>query len=415
MATALEGIRMIEVSSFHNGTAGGYMLSDLGAEVVKVEPPNGGDPYRAGESAVGLAGGGFSSFFEVSNRGKQSLALDLSKDEGRAILYRLVDVSDVFLTNYSDRVLDNLGIDWETLRARNPRLIYLRATGFGSRGPARKARDFDPTAQARSGLMWVVGDRDHDEPWQLMGAIVDQLGATMAAYHIMAALLARDRHGIGQYVETSLLGSALHLQAINVNWALQHGRAISRHSRKRARNPLSNHYRCADDKWIMLSDPQPDRFWSQLCTLLGLGAVVANDPRFSTVAERRNNCLACNELLERAFLAKPRDEWLALFEEEGAGFAYAPIYDLEEAVNRPEARENGYVTEYDHPIAGRVRAIGFPGYLSATPAVVAGPAPELGQHTRQILRDWLGCGDEEIARLEAAGVCRGAPTPTAVG
>jgi len=405
MAKALEGIRMIEVTSFHNGTAGGYMLSDLGAEVVKVEPPPGGDPYRAVASGLGVETEGPGTNFETANRGKKSLALDLSRDEGRAIFYRLIEVSDVFLTNYSDRVLGNLRIDWPTLHARNPRLVYTRSTGFGSRGPLAKVRGFDPTGQSRSGLMWTIGDRDHDEPWQLMGGLVDQMGATMAAYGIMAALLARDRHGVGQFVETSLLGGAMHLQGINVNKVLVEGRALARHSRTRARNPLSNHYRCADNKWLMLAEPQPDRFWGQLCTLLGLGDAVASDPRFSTAAARRGNYLACNELLEQAILAKSRDEWLALFEREQAGFAYAPIYDLEEAVNTPEARDNEYVTEYDHPTMGHLRAIGFPVYLSETPAVVAGGAPEMGEHTREILQHWIGAGDEEIARLESSGVC----------
>src|SRR3990172_8992242 len=180
MAKALQGIRMVEVTSFHNGTAGGYMLADLGAEVVKVEPP-GGDPYRGVASGLGVESEGPNANFETANRGKKSVALDLSKDDGRTVFYRLIEASDVFLTNYSDRVLNNLRIDWPTLHARNPRLIYTRATGFGSRGPLGKVRGFDPTGQSRSGLMWAIGDRDHDEPWQLMGGLVDQMGATMAA------------------------------------------------------------------------------------------------------------------------------------------------------------------------------------------------------------------------------------------
>jgi len=189
----------------------------------------------------------------------------------------------------------------------------------------------------------------------------------------------------------------------------------ARHSRKRSRNPLSNQYRCADGKWLMLAEPRPDLFWNEFCALLGLGDTVAADPRFNTAAARRGNYLACNELLEQTFLTKARDEWLAIFDRGGGRFAYAPVYELAEAVETPDMRDNEYITEYDHPQGGRIRAVGFPVYLSATPAAVAGPAPELGRHTREILSGWLGCDDAEIARLEAAGICRGAAAATPVG
>lgn len=417
MAKVLGGIRMLDVSTWHNGTAGGYMLADLGAEVVKVEPPA-GDPYRTFESALGGADAsapGPSPFFESANRGKKSVIIDLTTDEGRAVFYRLVEVADVFHTNYTERVLNNLHIDWPTLRARNPRLIYARATGYGSRGPLSKVRGFDTTTQARSGIMWAVGDRDHDEPWQVAGGIFDQFGATMIAHGVVLALLARERYGIGQYVECSILGGAMHLQGIAVNQVMLRGRPTARHSRQRSRNPLSNQYRCADGKWLMLAEPRPDLFWNEFCTLLGLGETVAADPRFSTAAGRRANYLACNELLAQAFLTKSRDQWLAIFDQGRARFAYAPIYELAEAVETPDMRDNEYITEYDHPQAGRIRAVGFPVYLSETPAAVAGPAPELGQHTREILSNWLDYGDADVTRLEAAGICRRVGAVNVVG
>jgi crotonobetainyl-CoA:carnitine CoA-transferase CaiB-like acyl-CoA transferase len=308
-----------------------------------------------------------------------------------------VEKSDVFLTNFPRDVASRLKVNYETLSAHNPKLIYAIAHGYGSQGPWGNKRAFDPIGQALSGAMWMVGDRDAPEPYQIVGGFFDQLGATMVAYGILAALVARERTGVGQEIEASLLGSAIHQQAMNVNAIFFTGRSMFKHSQKRARQPLANHYKCADGKWIILAEPQSDRFWAQFCEAIGLPEL-KDDPRFDTALKRRQTYAELIPLLDKAFATKTRDEWIKYFEEKGYEFAYAPIYDPVEAVHSEQARANEYVTEFDHPELGRIKMIGFPVKFSKTPARIYREAPHLGQHTEEVLLE-LGYTWEEIAQF----------------
>jgi len=407
MPRPLEGIRVIEWAGFHNGPAAGYMLGDLGAEVIKIEEPVRGDPARGMTQMYGdvmtLPGGRLVGF-ELANRNKKSIAVDLSKERGREVLYRLVAKSDVFFTNYyRNDVLRRNGVDYETLVKYNPRLIYAINSSYGLRGPMRNQRGFDTIAQARSGLMWAMGDRDMNEPVQVVGAPCDQMGATMLAFAILAALLTRERLGIAQKVEVSLLGSSLHLQAIGLNVTLLRGRSYARHSQKRARNPLANHYRCKDGKWIMLAEPQADRFWSQFCRAMGLEEL-EHDPRFATaLGGRREHYAELIEILDQVFATRTRDEWIKRFEEMGVEFAYSPILDYYEVVEDPQVLENNYIVDFEHPTLGRVKFVNLPIEFSETPAGPVSAAPELGQHTEEVLTELLGYSWEEVAELKEEG------------
>ena len=230
---------------------------------------------------------GVNLFYETPNRNKKSITLDLKKEKGREVLYKLIQKSDIFYTNFSKKVCASLGCDYETLCKINNKIIYGRASGYGRVGPEANLRAFDVAAQARSGLMEQTGDAD-GPPTNITGAVLDQLGATMLAYGILGALVARERMGIGQELETSLLGSAIHLQAMSVNQACLTGRPFSRHNRLRARNPLANYYKCADDEWIMFSELQSDRFWPDFCKAVGLSDLIT-DPRFDTSSARRKS------------------------------------------------------------------------------------------------------------------------------
>lgn len=407
MTGPLEGIRVLEWAAFHNGPAAGYMLGDLGAEVIKIEEPVRGDPtrgmtYMYGDS-ITLPGGKL-VWFELANRNKKGIAVDLSTDEGKKIIYQLVEKSDVFLTNYyRNNLLIRKGMDYETLSKYNPRLIYAVSSAYGLQGPRSNQRGFDTSIQAQSGLMWMMGDRECREPVQVVGAPCDQMGATMLAYAILGALLARERLGIAQKVEVSMLGSAIHLQAVGLNFTLLRGKHNSRHSRKKARNPLANHYCCGDGKWIMLAEPQVERFWPQFCRSTGLDHLL-KDHRFQNVHESLHEY--SEELikaLDGAFATRTRDEWLTRFETMRVEFAYSPILDYDELIKDPQVAKNRLLVDFDHPALGKVKMVNCPIDFSKTPAGPYREAPELGQHTEEVLLNLLGYSWDEIATLKEKG------------
>lgn len=400
----LEGIRIVDLGSFYSGIAAGYILGDLGAEVIKIEDPVRGDTLRGMSSMYGeaMVVKGRHITFETGNRNKKGITLDLKKEKGKQILYQLVSKADVFCTNYPEDVLRRLGADYETLKEHNPRLIYGTSTAYGSKGPDSGKRSFDTAAQARSGLMWAAGDRDCKEPFHIMGVVCDQMGATMMAFAIVCALLGRERLGIAQKVETSLLGSALHLQAVGVNLATIRGRGFARHSRERSKNPLTNHYKCKDGEWILLAEPY-DHLWPEFCDAMGLEQLRDN-PRFATGPARRENCEELVRILDQGFATKSRAEWLDLFERKKARFAYSPVYSLLETVDDPQVIENDYVVSFDHPAFGQTNLMGFPVRFSETPAAIQSGAPEFGQHTEEVLNELLGYSWEDIAGLRSEGV-----------
>ncbi|MEK7271089.1 MAG: CoA transferase [Planctomycetota bacterium] len=400
MPDALEGIKMVEWGAFHAGVGGGYMLGDMGAQVIKVEEPVRGDPLRGLSSLFGqttVLAGGRNYMFETSHRNKRSITLDLKQPKGKEAFFRLIQDADVFYTNYRLNVLKSVGVDYEQVRKHNPRIIYARATALGSLGPEGHRRGFDPMGMARSGMMWAVGDREHDEPFQIVGGIFDQMAAVELAFGVLAALVAREKHGFGQELEVSILGSAVHLQAVMVNARTLTGRAMARHSRRRARNVMSNHYRCKDARWIMLLEPQSDRFWEDFCRVIGRSDLVT-DPRFDTALKRRETYAQLIPILEETFLTRDRDEWLHLFEENKCEFAYCGISDYDDLVTDPQVLANDYLVDFDHPVLGKVKLPGFPIKFSHTPCAIQREAPELGQHTEEVLLEF-GYSWDDIAQM----------------
>ena len=401
MTGPLEGIRIVECAGYLSAPSAGYILGDLGAEVIKIEDRVKGDPVRGMSSLFGgsmILPDGTNIQFETANRSKKSLTLDLKKKKGKELLYRLVAVSDVFSTNYSLSAINNLGIDYQTLKKHNTKLIYGLATGYGSLGPDNKKRAYDTIAQARSGIMGTVGEPD-SPPLQIAGAIFDQMTGTLLVSGILAALAARDRQGIGQQVEVSLLGSGIHLQAYNVNLALLRGRPMPKPSRWTFKNPLANHYQCADGKWLLLAEPQSDRFWHDFCLALGIENL-EKDAKFATAADRRANYLELTTTLEGVFKTKTRDEWLKILQTKGGGMAFSPVLDLTEIASDPQVITNEYITEVDHPSLGKVKVIGVPIKFSQTPAQIQNCAPNFGQHTEEVLIDILGYSWPEIEKLK---------------
>jgi len=398
----LEGIRVLDWTIWQQGPVCSAMLGDLGAEVIKIESREGGDPGRGLLRMSGLDLGKRPNFyFEANNRNKKSIALDLKKPEAREVVYRLAAVSDVFVQNFRHGVAGRLGLDGAALRARNPRLIYASATGYGPRGPDAAEPSFDHLGLARSGIMLAAGEPGMP-PLAIAGGVADQMGASLLAYGVLAALFARERLGVGQDVDASHLGSMLMLQGLSVSSKLMMGFAIPRLPRDRAGNPLWNHYRCADDKWLALAMLQPDRYWAHFARALGRPEL-ATDPRFADLRARAQNAEACVAILDETFASRPRAAWLEILHESPGDFIFTVVNSVDDLVDDPQVRANDYVVDFEHPSFGKTAMIGMPVGLSETPGGIRLPAPELGQHTEELLTGLLGYSWDEIAALRAAG------------
>ncbi len=402
MTMPLEGIRVVDWTIWQQGPIASTLLADLGADVVKIEDRVQGDPGRGILSMSGLSLGDRPNFyFEANNRNKRGITLDLKKPEGRAVAHALVDTADVFVQNFRQGVAARLGLDAPTLRSRNPRLIYASATGYGPEGAESGEPSFDHLGLARSGIMLAVGDPEAP-PLPVAGGIADQMGGIMVAYGVMAALLARERTGEGQAVDASHLGSMMWLQGLSVSSKLMMGFPIPRWSRERAGNPLWNHYRCADDKWLALSMLQPDRYWAPFCSAVG-HPELAREERFATLLERARNAEACVARLDEIFATRPRAEWLRVLRESEGDFIFTVVNGIDDLPADPQVRANDYVVEYDHPAHGPTSMLGMPVRLSETPGALRRPAPEFGQHTEEVLLE-LGYDWDRISELRAQEV-----------
>ena len=398
MVKPLEGIRVLDWTIWQQGPVSTMMLGDLGAEVIKIEERIGGDP---GRGAMSIGGTGVSGqrnyYFEANNKHKKSLTLDLKKPEAQKIVYALVEKSDAFVQNFRKGVAARLGLDYQTLSQYNPQLIYASASGYGPEGPDSGEPSFDAMGLARSGIMNAVGEPDMD-PLSIAGGVADQMGATMLAYGVITALLVRERHGIGQQVDTSHLGSMMSLQGLNLACRLTLGKEFRRSDRTQAPNPLYNYYKCGDGKWICLAMIQADRYWSDFCRTLGIQEL-EQDSRFVTMNVRGKNSEALISVVDKVFASKPRDEWMAILKN-GGDFIYTVVNTVNDLPDDPQMIANDYVVPYDHPVWGPIKVVGVPVRFSKTPGDPRAAAPEFGEHTEQILVDLLGYSWEDIARLK---------------
>ena len=398
MPMPLDGVRVIDWTIWQQGPVCSAMLGDLGADVIKVEERVGGDPGRGMGKLSGVDLTDRPNFyFEANNRNKRGLTVDLKKPEGREIIYRLVEKSDVFVQNFRKGVAGRLGIDYAALRRHNPKLIYATATGYGPEGPESGDPSFDQLGLARSGIMLAAGEPDMP-PLAIAGGIADQMGAIMLAYGVLAALLARERFGVGQEVDASHLGSMMALQGLSVSARLMWGFAIPRMPRKFQSNPLWNHYQCQDGRWICLGMLQPDRYWADFCRVLGRPEL-ATDERFDNLRSRAANAPAAIEILDAAFATKPLAEWLRVLRA-GGDFIFCHVNAVDDLPADPQVQANQYVADFEHPRFGRTQVMGIPVRLRETPGSVRLPAPEFGEHTEDILTTLLGYTWDEIAALK---------------
>jgi len=403
MPLPLEGMLVLDWTIWQQGPVCSAMLGDMGAEVIKIEQAETGDPGRW----LTAAGGRDTSdkpnwYFEANNRNKRSITLDLKQPEAVEVVLALAAKADVFVQNFRKGVADRLGIDYASLRAVNPKLIYASATGYGKEGAESAEPSFDHLGLARSGIMNAAGEPDMP-PLGIAGGIADQMGAIMLAYGVMTALVARERHGMGQEVNASHLGSMTYLQGLSVSMKLMAGVAMPRVFRHRAYNPLWNHYRCADDQWLALAMLQPDRYWADFVRIIERPEL-AEDPRFVDMPNRSQNAEACVAILDEVFASRPRAEWLERIRVDGADLIYTIVNSVDDLPNDPQVRANDYVTEVEHPQHGPTEMVGIPVALSETPGSIRRVAPELGQHTEEILLDVLGWDWDRISELRAKKV-----------
>jgi crotonobetainyl-CoA:carnitine CoA-transferase CaiB-like acyl-CoA transferase len=405
MDAPLKGIRVIDWTIWQQGPVATTMLADMGAEVIKIEERDKGDPGRAifaiGGSSATSKGGSHNFYFEANNRHKKSITLDLRQPEAREIVYKLAAKSDVFVQNFRKGVASRLGLGYEDLRKHNPQIIYASSSGYGPNGPDSGEPSFDYLAQSRSGIMNIASVTG-DEPIYLTGGIADQMGAIMLAYGVMSALIARERYGVGQEVNASHLGSMIALQGLNVSSRTILGHEFPRNTREDAYNPLWNHYKCADGKWLSLGMLQTDRYWKDFCKAVGIEELT-NDERFNNIKARGRNHRELVRILDRVFAARTRPEWLKILKE-GGDFIYTVVNRIDDLPNDEQVLANGYIVDYDHPEIGKTKLVGVPVILSETPGNPCGRAPELGENTEMILTELLGYSWEDVARLHESGV-----------
>jgi formyl-CoA transferase len=402
MSGPLEGVHVLEVAGYTFVPAGGAALADLGADVIKVEPPT-GDAARWLENALTRAlnqqrSTGPGLFMEFGNRGKRSIVLDLQKPKARNAFHELVEWSDVFITNYLPEVREKLDIDVDAMRAVNPRLIYVRGSGWGPKGPMRNRPGFDLAASwASSGAAHRFTAPD-GEPLAMPAGFFDLQGAQALAGATAMALFKRERTGEPSVVDVSLL---------NVSWwtmqpdiiAAPFTENLGGMVRTSPGNPLVNWYRTADDRWLYLVLMQADRFWAELCQVMDRDDLLI-DERFIDADVRFENREACVAELDLVFRSRTLDEWAQRF----AGFSgvWAPAITPIEAHEHPQGIANGYLAEHVAGDGFKLKLVAPPAQFDEQPTVPQGPAPELGQHTEEVLLE-LGYSWDDIAELRDCG------------
>ena len=394
----LEGIRVVELGVWIAGPAAGGILADWGADVVKIEPPGIGDPARLFQAMLG-ADLPFNPPFEMDNRSKRSIGLDLGKPEGRALALELIARADVFVTNVRPAALARLGLDAGTLVAKFPRLVYGLITGYGSEGPDKDKAAYDISGfWARSGIAHMLTQPGSHPPFQ-RGGMGDHGTGMVAAGAICAALVSRAKTGNGQLVSTSLLRQGLYTLSFDLATALRLGTGLAVAKRKSMGNPCINNYQAKDGKWFWVVGLEADRHWPPLCRAAG-HPEWADDPRFATPRDRAKNAEPLIAALDAAFASKTRAEWAEIFDAI-PDMWWAPVQDLEEVIADEQVRAAGGFCEV--PDDGATTT--FP----ATPADFAGTpwaprwmAPARGQHSDEVL-DALGKSADEIAALRERG------------
>ena len=381
MPLALDGIRVVDLTQVMAGPFCTMLLGDMGADVIKVEPPGTGDLSRSmGGDRLKLEGGDHAPFFAL-NRNKRSMTLDLKRDEDRGVFMSLARTADVLVENFRPGVTRRLGVDYESIAPQNPRLIYASISGFGQSGPYADRPGFDLIAQGMSGIMSVTGEPG-GAPVKCGLPIADLSAGLYAANGILAALFVRERTGNGQYVETSLFESALALSLWETAEYWATGEAPEPMGTAHRLSAPYQVFRTRDGHVTLaaLSDQQ----WQQLCRAIDRPGL-ATDARFATNGARMANRPALAREIELALAGRTTAEWVERLL--AAGVPAGPLHDYDQVMNDPHTHAREMVEAIDHPVAGTVRTLGFPVKMTDTPLRTRRPPPLLGEHNAELRRE----------------------------
>ncbi|WP_459614487.1 CaiB/BaiF CoA transferase family protein [Bordetella sp. 2513F-2] len=376
MAKVLDGITVIEQGTFITGPAAGMLLADLGADVIKVEQPGTGDPFRA------FQGGLYSPHYQTYNRNKRSIELDTKSPADLELFDALVRDADVYIQNFRPGAAGRLGAGEQRLRELNPRLVYCAISGFGQTGPAAARPAYDTVAQAASGFLNLLVNPEN--PRVVGPAIADALTGFYAAYGILGALVERARTGLGRTVEVSMFEAMCHFNLDAFTHFFSQGEIMGPYSRPR----VSQSYvlACADGKWLALHMSSPEKFWRGLARAMERPDIF-DDPRFATREGRIANQEALIDLLGGIFAGRTRADWCARLQAEDV--PHAPMYDTREVLEDPQARHLGLEIEGEHPALGKWRTVRSPVSFDGVRPTQVRPPPVLGEHNEEI-RSSLG-------------------------
>ena len=400
MALPLEGIRVLDMTIWQQGTYSTAMLADMGADVIKIEGPDSPDPGR------GLTSDGRTvnnAYFQAHNRSKRGICLNLNTEEGRRILYKLAEEADIFVSNMRLRALKKLGADYQALSRINPQIIYGRASGYGPKGPDAHVGSMDIMAQARGGIMSVTGDPG-GWPKPVGVPFADHVGALSMAFGLMVALFHRERTGEGQEVDASLLAGQLCIQSFNITGSLFNNNRIPARNERAGASPTWNVYNGSDGKPFVIGMNQ-QRYWPGICEVVNKPEWLSEE-RYGSVRARMENRPQLFAELDAVFATRTADEWVRLFSE--ADLLAARVNDYAEVANDPQNIENGYIVEVENPDGPPVKMVGLPVIFGKTPGRIKNLAPELGQHTEEVMLE-AGYTWEDIAALREKGAI-GVPT-----
>ena len=387
----LDGIRVIDFTRVIAGPLASQILSDMGAEIIKIENPDGGDDTRKGAGPRAGGPDGESHFFMTYNRGKKSVALDFTKPDGQAVIHKLLEKTDVLLQNFRPGVLNRYGLDYESLKAKYPRLIYLSISAYGQTGPLSDRPGYDPVLQGESGMMSVNGEAN-GEGLRHAIAVVDTMTGIHSVAAINAALYARTSTGKGQHIDLALYDTALACLGNMGSYYLIGGEEPKRAGNGHFASSPNGSFDTKNGKIYMAVANQ--KLFVDTCKALG-HPEWATDPRFATVADRVANKPALTKLMEDVLRTDTKENWTRKLRHLPAG----PIRTMKEALDEPEVKRRGMLKTYKHTRVGDVPIIGSNYRFSDTPVDDTRPPPSLGEHTDTVLHDLAGLGDADLKAL----------------
>jgi len=393
MKLPLEDVKVLDLSHALAGPYCSTMLADYGAQVFKIEPPGAGDIARAWGSPLP---GGETAYFVSLHRNKKGVVLDLKHKEGKELFLRMVERADVVLENYRPGALRRLGLDYEAGRQRNPGIVYCSISGYGQDGPYLERAALDLILQAESGMISVTGaEGSHGARCGV--SIADMTAGMNAAYAILLALRVKEKTGKGQSIDVSMMEGQLSLLGTMIGSYLANGEVPApMGTAYKALLPYQTFRTKTRDLALAVGS---EKLWKVFCPLIGCPEM-ATDPRYSTNGARDANRASLVAKLQEVFLTRSYDEWEKLLA--ANGIPVGKVNTLAEAVAHPQVAARGSLVEIDHPSVGKRKVVGVPARLSATPGAVRSPSPRLGEHTDEVMKDLLGLGAKEIAKLRDA-------------